>query len=125
VKGPKLLTHFLEPALPKKRAITQFLSAAFLKLRVRERRLYRRQVKLRLPRTYVSRKRVRHAGRGLYASNSVRSPKSVIGRQAAFLPPKNVLSLSRALGRVEGRGSALRSTQQGDKNATRFRQRPL
>jgi hypothetical protein len=107
-----------------KRAITPFLSTTFLKLKLRARRLYRRQAKLRLPRTRVSRRRARYACRGVYTSNSLRTPSSAAGRRAIFLPPANIFSLTRVLGRVEHTGGALRATRQGVKNAVRFRPRP-
>ena len=52
-----------------------------------EKRLYRRQLKLRLPRTNVSRKNLRHGGHVLFARNTLKTPTTLVGKRNQMLAP--------------------------------------
>ena len=52
-----------------------------------EKRLYRRQLKLRLPRTNVSRKNLRHGGHVLFARNTLKAPTTLEGKRNQMLAP--------------------------------------
>lgn len=58
----------------------------------REMRTYRRRPKLRLPGVAVSRTRKRHSGLATFARNSLRVPKTLLGRKRLLLPPISVYS---------------------------------
>jgi hypothetical protein len=64
------------------------VSAVELRLRKSfEKRLYRRQLKLRLPRTNVSRKNLRHGGHVLFARNTLKTPTTLEGKRNQMLAP--------------------------------------
>jgi hypothetical protein len=64
------------------------VSAVELRLRrLFEKRLYRRQLKLRLPRTNVSRKNLRHGGHVLFARNTLKAPTTLEGKRNQMLAP--------------------------------------
>lgn len=64
------------------------VSAVELRLRrLFEKRLYRRQLKLRLPRTNVSRKNLRHGGHVLFARNTLKVPTTLEGKRNQMLAP--------------------------------------
>lgn len=53
-----------------------------------ENRLYRRQLKLRLPCSRVSRKNLRHGGHVLFARNTLKFPTTLPGARRLLLAPK-------------------------------------
>jgi hypothetical protein len=52
-----------------------------------EKRLYRRQLKLRLPCMSVSRKNLRHGGHVLFARNTLKTPTTLEGKRNQMLAP--------------------------------------
>ena len=58
--------------------------------RRQELRFYRSRPRLRLPATAVTRQRRRHGGLGLFARNTLKRPRTRVGMENSFLPPKGV-----------------------------------
>jgi hypothetical protein len=88
---------------------TRSPSAVELRLRkLFEKRLYRRQLKLRLPRTNVSRKNLRHGGHVLFARNTLKTPTTLEGKRNQMLAPTTSWALN---GRSVSASTALFPTQ--------------
>lgn len=84
---PSSVTRTTAEILSRRQGALSFASIAGAKCRAAlaltmrarrqiEGRVYRRQFKLRLPRTQVSRRRLRHGGRKLFARNTLKAPTS-------------------------------------------------
>lgn len=58
----------------------------------RARRLQSNQPKLRLPETSMTRRRCRRGGRGLFMQNTLKQPRTLVGRKNLFLPPNAAYS---------------------------------
>lgn len=59
-----------------------------------EKQFYARRPQLRLPQTSATRSRRRKGGLGLFAQNSLRTPKTLTGLRSLLLPPARSVSLA-------------------------------
>ncbi len=73
----------------------RYIPGAVLRSRKQfEGRLYRRQLKLRLPRTNVTRRNLRHGGHVLFARNTLKAPTNLVGKRNLLLAPSVAWALS-------------------------------